>query len=160
MSSIDALHPSARKVAEALVARGVEGPFIEFEASTKSAADAARALECDVGAIASCLVFVLDDDPIVIIKSGASRVDTQKFATLSGGELVRQATPDEVRAATGQPIGGVSPVNWPGDLRVFIDDSLVAFEKIWAACGTPNAVFATSFIELRNLTNATVLTMQ
>jgi prolyl-tRNA editing enzyme YbaK/EbsC (Cys-tRNA(Pro) deacylase) len=160
MSDIEALHPSARKVAEALVACGVHGPFFEFEASTRSAVDAARALECDVGAIASCLVFVLDDDPVVIIKSGASRVDTARFCALIGGDVVRQATPDEVRSATGQPIGGVSPMNWPADLRVFIDDSLANYERIWAACGTPNAVFATSFFELQTLTDATVLTLQ
>jgi prolyl-tRNA editing enzyme YbaK/EbsC (Cys-tRNA(Pro) deacylase) len=160
MSGIDDLHPSARKVADALVARGVDGPFFEFEATTKSAADAARALECDVAAIASCLVFVLDEDPIVIIKSGASRVDTVRFLALAGGEVVRQATPDEVRTATGQPIGGVSPVNWPADLGVYIDDALARYERIWSACGTPNAVFATSFVELQSLTGATILTLQ
>jgi prolyl-tRNA editing enzyme YbaK/EbsC (Cys-tRNA(Pro) deacylase) len=159
MTSIDDLHPSARRVAEALTARGAEGPFIEFAASTKTAADAARALECDVGAIASCLVFVLDDEAVVIIKSGASRVDTEKFAALVGGDTVRQATPDEVRRATGQPIGGVSPINWPGELRVFIDDQLAQYERVWAACGTPNSVFATTFVELRALTGATVLAL-
>jgi prolyl-tRNA editing enzyme YbaK/EbsC (Cys-tRNA(Pro) deacylase) len=159
MSAIDDLHPSARRVAEALSARGVTGPFEEFQASTKTAADAARALECEVGAIASCLVFVLDGEPVVIIKSGASRVDTTKFAELAHGYTVRQATPDEVRAATGQVIGGVSPINWPEDLRVFIDDDLEQYERIWAACGTPNAVFATTFAELRSLTEATVLTL-
>ena len=67
--------------------------------------------------------------------------------------------PDEVRAATGQPIGGVSPVNWPGALRVFIDDSLAAYERVWAACGTPNAVFATTYDELIDLTHATPVTL-
>ncbi|MGB8197121.1 MAG: YbaK/EbsC family protein [Acidimicrobiales bacterium] len=157
MSEIDELHPSARRVAEALVAKGVTGPFIEFTASTKSAADAARALECEVGAIASCLVFVLDDVPVVIIKSGASRVDTKRFAELALGEVVRQATPDEVRTATGQPIGGVSPINWPANLSVFIDDQLEGHAQLWAACGTPNAVFATTFAELQALTDAVVL---
>ena len=141
-------------------ARGVKGPFLEFDASTKSAADAAKALACDVGAIASCLVFILDDEPVVIIKSGAFRVDTGLFVELAHGDAVRQATPDEVRAATGQPIGGVSPVNWPESLRVFIDDSLAAYERVWSACGTPNAVFATTFDELTALTNATALTLR
>jgi prolyl-tRNA editing enzyme YbaK/EbsC (Cys-tRNA(Pro) deacylase) len=160
VSPIDELHPSARRVAEALHTRGVEGPFLEFDATTKTAADAARALECDVGAIASCLVFVLDDEPVVIIKSGAFRVDLELFATLAHGTEVRRASPDEVRAATGQPIGGVSPINWPGDLRVFIDDSLSEFDRVWSACGTPNAVFATTFAELRTLTNATALNLR
>jgi prolyl-tRNA editing enzyme YbaK/EbsC (Cys-tRNA(Pro) deacylase) len=141
------------------MAAGVTGPFLEFDASTKTAADAARALDCEVGAIASCLVFVLDDDPIVIIKSGAFRVDLERFTSLVGGATTRRATPDEVRAATGQPIGGVSPVNWPGELRVFIDDSLGRYEQVWSACGTPNAVFATTFDELLALTGATPITL-
>lgn len=159
MSDLGNLHPSARRVAETLRARGVAGPFLEFDASTKTAADAARALDCDVGAIANCLVFVLDDEPVVIIKSGASRVDTGRFAELANGDAVRRATPEEVRAATGQAIGGVSPINWPEELRVFIDESLSRYERVWSACGTPNAVFATTFAELQALTGATVLSL-
>jgi len=157
---LEELHPSARRVAEALLARGVEGPFLEFDATTKTAADAARALKCDVGAIASCLVFVLDDEPVVIIKSGAFRVDQELFAQLAHGQVVRQATPEEVRAATGQPIGGVSPIGWPEALRVFIDDALADYERVWSACGTPNAVFATTFTQLERLTNATPLSLR
>jgi prolyl-tRNA editing enzyme YbaK/EbsC (Cys-tRNA(Pro) deacylase) len=153
------LHPSARAVADRLVAAGAAGPFLEFRESTKTAADAASALECEVGAIASCLVFVLDGEPVVILKSGAFRVDLARFTSLVGGTETRRATPDEVRAATGQPIGGVSPVNWPGDLRVFIDDSLANYEQLWAACGTPNAVFATDYEELVALINATPITL-
>ena len=154
MSSPDTMHPSAQRVAEELRSRGVAGPFREFAASTKTAADAVATLECEVGAIASCLVFVLDGEPVVVIKSGAFRVDTGKFASLVGAENMRRATPDEVRAATGQAIGGVSPVNWPGPLRVYIDGSLADFGRIWSACGTPNAVFETSYAELSALTHA------
>ena len=160
MVGLDELHPSARRVAEALVERGVKGPFLEFDVTTKTAADAARALGCEVGAIASCLVFVLDDEPIVIVKSGGSRVDQRSFAELVHGEVVRQATPEEVRAATSQPIGGVSPIGWPEALRVFIDDALADHERVWAACGTPNAVFATTFAELERFTNATALSLR
>ena len=67
---------------------------------------------------------------MVVIKSGAFRVDTKKFASLVGAATMRQVTPDEVRSATGQAIGGVSPVKWPGPLRVFIDASLAAFGRI------------------------------
>ena len=148
------LHPSAQRVAEALDAHGVAGPVHQFEISTKTAADAAAALECDLGAIASCLVFVHDDEPVVIIKSGAFRVDVGRFVDLVGGMTLRRATADEVRDATGQPIGGVSPVNWPGPLRVYIDDHLTRFDQIWSACGTPNAVFATTYDELIRLTGA------
>jgi prolyl-tRNA editing enzyme YbaK/EbsC (Cys-tRNA(Pro) deacylase) len=159
VTGLEQLHPSARRVAEALVASGVEGPFLEFDATTKTASDAARALHCDVGAIASCLVFVLDDEPVVIIKSGAHRVDQQLFAELVHGKVLRQATPDEVRAATSQPIGGVSPIGWPEALRVFIDEALARYEPVWAACGTPNAVFASTFAQLQHLTNATALSL-
>lgn len=154
-SEVGALHPSARRVAEVLRERGVRGPIRQFEASTKSAADAAKALDCEVGAIASCLVFLANAQPVVVLKSGAHRVDTKLLASLVGAAEVRQATPDEVRDATGQPIGGVSPVGWPGEIRVFIDETLRAFERVWAACGTPNAVFATNFDELCHLTKAT-----
>jgi prolyl-tRNA editing enzyme YbaK/EbsC (Cys-tRNA(Pro) deacylase) len=157
VSSTDAVHPRARRVVEELRSRGVAGPFREFAASTKTAADAAAALECEVGAIASCLVFVLDGEPVVVIKSGALRVDTGKFASLVGAKNMRQATPDEVRTATGQAIGGVSPVNWPGPLTVYIDGSLAAFGRIWSACGTPNAVFATTYAELSALTNSVAI---
>jgi prolyl-tRNA editing enzyme YbaK/EbsC (Cys-tRNA(Pro) deacylase) len=140
--------------------KGVKGPFREFSASTKTSGDAAQALGCELGAIASCLVFLLDDEPVVILKSGAFRVDTEAFARMTGGTSLRRANADEVRSATGQPIGGVSPVGWPSELRVFIDDSLADHDEIWSACGTPNAVFATTYDELRELTNAVALTLR
>lgn len=159
MEGTEHLHPSAARVARALSERGVEGPVRQFSESTKTSAEAAAALGCELGAIASCLVFVLDDEPVVILKSGAFRVDTVQFAELVGGVALRRASAEEVREATGQPIGGVSPVGWPARLRVFIDDSLASFDEIWSACGTPNAVFATTYDELRRLTSATAVTL-
>ena len=135
MSDVGELHPSAMRVADALRSRGVQGPFREFGVTTKTAADAAAALGCDVGAIASTLVFVVDEQPTVVLKSGAYRVDLERFRQLSGARSVRQASPDEVRAATGQ-------------------------EFIWAACGTPHAVFRTTFDELRSLTGAITATLR
>jgi prolyl-tRNA editing enzyme YbaK/EbsC (Cys-tRNA(Pro) deacylase) len=159
VSGVDGLHPSAARVARLLRDAGVNGPYREFTASTKTSADAALALGCELGAIASCLVFVLDDEPVVILKSGAFRVEPESFARQVGGTSLRRANADEVRDATGQPIGGVSPVGWPSELRVFIDDSLAHYDEIWSACGTPNAVFATTYDELRALTNAVALTL-
>ena len=155
----DGLHASAQRVADALAARGARGPFREFTASTKTAADAALALHCEVGAIASCLVFVVDDEPVVVIKSGAFRVDTVALCAFTGGTSARQATPDEVRHATGQPIGGVSPTGWPSALRVFLDQALATYDQLWAACGTPNCVFATTYDELHDLTGATPIAL-
>ncbi len=127
------LHPSAQRIVEALRARGAKGPFREFAVPTKTAADAAAALGCDVGAIASTLIFVIDDEPVVVLKSGAFRVDVELLSQHAGATSVRQASSDEVRAATGQAIGGVSPVGWPRALRTYIDDSLAQYERVWAA---------------------------
>ncbi len=160
MIGAEGLHPSAARVADALEAHGVAGPVHQFDVSTKTAADAAVALGCDLGAIASCLVFMHDDEPVVIIKSGAFRVDVERFVALAGGTTLRRASADEVRDATGQPIGGVSPVNWPGPLRVYIDDYLARFSQVWSACGTPNAVFATTYDELIQLTGAQPITLE
>lgn len=154
------LHPSAQRVVEALRVRGVKGPFREFAVPTKTAADAAAALGCDVGAIASTLIFVIDDEPVAVLKSGAFRVDVEMLGQHAGASSVRQASPDEVRAATGQAIGGVSPVGWPQALRTFVDESLAQYEHVWAACGTPNAVFCTSFDELVSLTGATAISLR
>jgi prolyl-tRNA editing enzyme YbaK/EbsC (Cys-tRNA(Pro) deacylase) len=132
----------------------VTGEVRQFAASTKTAQEAATALGCALGAIASCLVFVADGEPIVVVTSGVHRVDTVFLAASIGVSSIRMATASEVRAATGQPIGGVAPVNWPGSLRVFLDQDLSAHDEIWSAAGTPNAVFPTTFDELRGLASA------
>jgi prolyl-tRNA editing enzyme YbaK/EbsC (Cys-tRNA(Pro) deacylase) len=158
--SVEDLHPTAQRVVNDLKSRGVEGPFREFSVPTKTAADAAAALGCEVGAIASTLVFLVDDEPVVVIKSGAFRVDLEKLGEAAGGTRVRQATPEEVREATGQAIGGVSPVGWPKSLRTFIDDSLRQYLVVWAACGTPNAVFCTTFEQLQSITGANEISLR
>jgi prolyl-tRNA editing enzyme YbaK/EbsC (Cys-tRNA(Pro) deacylase) len=150
-----ALHPSAQRVADALAAAGVHGEVREFTQSTKTSADAAAALGCELAAIASCLVFMSDDEPIVVITSGAHRVDTAFLARDVGAATIRMANASEVRAATGQPIGGVAPINWPARLRVYLDSDLEQHAEIWSAAGTPNAVFPTTFDELRWLSSAT-----
>ena len=95
----------------------------------------------------------------MVIKSGVFRVDLVKLCERAGTTSARQASPDEVREATGQSIGGVSPAGWPRPLRVFIDDSLEQFDRLWSACGTPNAVFATDYDELRVLTDASPISL-
>lgn len=135
-------------------AAGVDGKVRQFEASTRTSAEAALPLGCELGAIVSCLVFMADDAPIAVMTSGAHRVDTSHLGFAIGAAKVRMASTTEVRAATGQPIGGVAPINWPARLRVYIDQDLERHEEIWSAAGTPNAVFPTSFDELRRLTCA------
>jgi prolyl-tRNA editing enzyme YbaK/EbsC (Cys-tRNA(Pro) deacylase) len=122
----------------------------EFDTSTRTAAHAAAAL----GAVANSLVFMADGAPVLIFASGAHRVDTAIVAANRGWAELRRASPDEVRDATGQPIGGVVPVGHPAKLTALIDTALAGYETIWASAGTPNSVFATTFAELARLAGA------
>lgn len=159
MTASGELHPSAQRVADALKRAGVLGSIREFSSSTKTSADAAAVLTCDVAAIASTLVFIADEEPIVVIKSGAHRVDVVHLARQLGVNDIRQANAKEVRTITGQPIGGVAPVGWPAAPRVVIDVSLEPLGEIWSAAGTPYAVFPTTFTELRRVTGASPVTV-
>lgn len=152
-------HPNAQRVAEILAAAGAGGAVREFDESTRTAKDAAAALGCPVGAIASSLVFMADGDPLLIVTSGAHRVDTDLVAAALGITELRQAKPDEVRAATGFPIGGVAPVGHPRPVRTLVDAHLREYDVLWAAAGTPRAVFSTTFDELVRLTGAEEVTV-
>ena len=107
-----------------------------------TAAAAAAALGVEVGQIANSLVFDADGDPLLVLTSGAHRVDTGKVAALIGVRRVRRASPDFVRAATGQAIGGVAPVGHPVPLRTLVDRDLAQYDEVWAAGGIPHAVSA------------------
>ncbi len=113
-----------------------------------TAAAAAAALGVEVGQIANSLVFDSDGEPLLVLTSGAHRVDTGKVTALVGATRVRRATPGFVRAATGQVIGGVAPVGHPAPLRTLVDRALAAFDEVWAAGGIAHAVFPTTFTEL------------
>jgi prolyl-tRNA editing enzyme YbaK/EbsC (Cys-tRNA(Pro) deacylase) len=113
-----------------------------------TAAAAAAALGVEVGQIANSLVFDADGTPLLVLTSGAHRVDTDKVAALIGAQRVRRASPAFVRTATGQAIGGVSPVGHPAPLRTLVDRDLAQYAEIWAAGGIPHAVFPTTFAEL------------
>lgn len=154
------MHQRVQHVADVLRTLGVRGSVRELTSSTRTAAEAAAALGCPVGAIANSLVFVADDDePVLALASGAHRVDMELLAAAFAAARCRRATPDEVLQATGQPIGGVSPVGHPSGLRAVIDVSLRAHPTLWAAAGTPNAVFETTYDELRRLAGATEATI-
>ncbi len=153
------MHPSAARVQAALAARGVTGVVREFAEPTRTSAEAAAALGCQLGAIAMCLVVVADGRPVVVIKSGSHRADLAHLAAQLGAAEVRQATAAEVRSTTGQPIGGVAPVNWPTSPDVLIDVALRDHDEVWSAAGTPNAVFPTTYDELCRLTDATPVTV-
>jgi prolyl-tRNA editing enzyme YbaK/EbsC (Cys-tRNA(Pro) deacylase) len=149
---IDALPRRSQEVARALAGAGVAGQVRELAESTRTAAEAARALGCEVGAIASSLVFLCDDEPVLVLTSGAHRVDTEYLAAQLGRSAVRLAAAEQVRNVTGQAIGGVAPVGHPVRLRTIVDQSLTEYPQVWAAAGTPRTVFPTTAAELVRIT--------
>ncbi|WKU07574.1 YbaK/EbsC family protein [Micromonospora sp. HUAS LYJ1] len=120
-----------------------------------TAAAAAEALGVAVGAIANSLVFDADGTPLLVLTSGAHRVDTAGLAAGLGVTHLRRATPDFVRTHTGQVIGGVAPVGHPGPLRTLVDTALAGYPQVWAAGGVPQAVFPTTYPELLRITGGT-----
>jgi prolyl-tRNA editing enzyme YbaK/EbsC (Cys-tRNA(Pro) deacylase) len=149
------MHPSAMHVAAVLRERGVAGDVRELPEPAPTAATAAAQLGCEVGAIANSLVFSADGAPLLVLTSGAHRVDTSRVAALIGAANVKRADPDFVRQATGQAIGGVAPVGHPAPLRTLVDRWLASYEVVWAAGGHAHTVFPTSFAELVRITDGT-----
>ncbi|PVE76129.1 YbaK/EbsC family protein [Microbacterium testaceum] len=152
----DALPARSRLVAAALRDARIAGEIVVLPDAASTAALAAAALGIEVGAIANSLVFWSDDVPLLVMTSGAHRVDTTALAERLGRGAIRRATPEQVLAATGQPIGGVAPTGHPAALTTIVDEDLAAFDEIWAAGGTPHTVFPLTFDELVRLTGGTV----
>ena len=150
------LHPNAQKVATALQNLGVAGQVRELDDAARTAQEAAALLGIDVGAVCNSLIFNSDGEPLLVLTSGAHRADTGLLAELVSATSVQRATPDFVRDATGQPIGGVSPVGHPAPIRTIIDSMLGNFETVWAAGGHPHYVFPTTYEELVRITDGTV----
>lgn len=149
----------SRAIDRFLEAASVLGHPVEvrrFPEGTKTAADAARAIGCDVGQIVKSLVFMADDEPVLALTSGGNRVDTNRLARLVGASHVRRATPEEARSATGFAVGGTPPFGFPGPVRAFLDRDLLADAEVWAAAGTPDSVFRTTPEELLRTTGAEV----
>jgi prolyl-tRNA editing enzyme YbaK/EbsC (Cys-tRNA(Pro) deacylase) len=121
--------------------RGLSIEVREFPQGTKTAEAAARAVGCEVGQIVKSLVFAADGTPFVALTSGANRADTARLAEVLGVSEVRRASPEEARAATGFAIGGTPPFGYPGPVRVLMDRDLLGYDVLWAAAGTPQAVF-------------------
>lgn len=149
------LHRNAQRVADILAERGATGRVRMFAEPVTTAAGAAERVGCEVGAIANSLVFDAGGEPVLILTSGAHRVDTARVAKELGVEKVRRADPEFVKDATGQPIGGVAPVGHPRPIRTLVDVWLARYETVWAAAGHPNTVFPTTFDELVRLTGGT-----
>jgi prolyl-tRNA editing enzyme YbaK/EbsC (Cys-tRNA(Pro) deacylase) len=149
------MHPSAANVAAVLAQNEVPGQVTELPAAAPTAAAAAAQLGCEVGAIANSLVFNADGEPLLILTSGAHRVDTAAVAAQLGVSSVRRADPEFVRSSTGQAIGGVAPVGHPQQIRTLVDRWLQRHDVVWAAAGHPHTVFPTSFAELVRITGGT-----
>lgn len=145
-------HPAVTSVVEALRERGVTGEVRWLDEAARTAVDAAAALGTTVGAIANSLVFTLDDEPVLIMTSGAHRVDTAWLGEQLGGRLKR-ADADVVRAATGQVIGGVAPVGHPTPIRTWVDTALADHDQLWAAAGHAHTVFPLTYDELLTITD-------
>jgi len=152
----DALPRAAMAVVEAGRELGLEMDVREFPEGTRTAADAAAAIGCAVDQIVKSLVFVADDRPVVVLTSGANRVDVAKVARATGAVTVRKADAQEVRAATGYAIGGTPPFGHARRLDVLVDPHLGRFDTVWAAAGTPRHVFPAAAGELVRVTGGRV----
>ncbi|MEU4574090.1 YbaK/EbsC family protein [Nonomuraea sp. ATR24] len=149
------LPANAIRVEAALRSLGAAGEIVVLPEKAPTAATAAAQLGCEVGAIANSLIFDADGEPLLVLTSGAHRVDVELVARTAGVRKVRRATPEFVREATGQPIGGVAPVGHPAPVRTLVDTWLGKHEVVWAAGGHPHTVFPTTFDELVRITGGT-----
>jgi len=152
------LSSSAKRVQDALTAIGVKLQVLELPASTRTSAEAAEAVGCQVGQIAKSLIFKtqLSEQPVLVIASGANRVSEDRLAAIIG-EPIAKADANFVREHTGFAIGGVPPVGHPEKLQTFIDEDLLGYQEIWAAAGTPHAIFRLTPQELITLTGGLVI---
>jgi prolyl-tRNA editing enzyme YbaK/EbsC (Cys-tRNA(Pro) deacylase) len=152
------MHPNITVVQDALAAADARDGAGEPSAvrvlpdAVTTAAAAAEALGVEVGQIANSLVFAAGDEPVLVMTSGAHRVDTAKVAATLGVTALARAKPEFVREHTGQPIGGVAPLGHPKPLRTLVDTALAAYDEIWAAGGIPHAVFPTTYAQLVRFT--------
>ena len=132
---------SLERVRVFLTARGLEGGLVSFgDRSTKTCELAAEAVGCEVGQIVKSLVFAADEEPVLALVAGDRRGDTKAIGRLLGAGSVRFADAETVRAATGYAIGGVSPYDLPAGLTVLVDDSLLRFDTVYTAAGTPSSM--------------------
>jgi prolyl-tRNA editing enzyme YbaK/EbsC (Cys-tRNA(Pro) deacylase) len=149
------MHPSNQRVLDAVEAAGIVPRMVWLDEHARTAPLAAAQIGCAVGAIANSLVFDHDGEPLLVMASGAARVDTDLVARTVGAERVERASAGFVRDATGMAIGGVAPTGHPRRLPALVDTDLQEFDEIWAAGGTPDTVMALTFEELVRLTGGT-----
>ncbi len=152
------LSPSAQKVQQALQALGMTLEVVELPDSTRTAIEAAQAVGCQVGQIVKSLVFKTkhSQQPLLVIASGSNRVD-EKLIEARLGEPLGKADAEFVRQQTGFAIGGVPPLGHASPLLTFIDQDLLQYERVWAAAGTPHAVFELNPADLTRMTGGEII---
>lgn len=153
----DPQHPSIRNVEARLDDLGIETEIRHIPEGARTAAEAAFALGVEVGQIANSLVFTADGEPLLVMTSGAHRVNTAALAERTGRESIDRADAETVRRATGQAIGGVAPVGHPAPLPTLVDRALERYDELWAAAGHSHAVFRLTFDELVRITGGIVV---
>jgi prolyl-tRNA editing enzyme YbaK/EbsC (Cys-tRNA(Pro) deacylase) len=152
---------SVARVRDALAKFGLAAEIKEFDASTRTSADAAAAIGCEVAQIAKSVLFRAKSDnrAVLVVASGTNRVDEKKLAVALNDGIGR-ADAEFVRGATGFAIGGVAPVGHTGPVTIFIDEDLRLYGEIWAAAGSPNAVFRLTPSDLERITNGRVIAVK
>jgi prolyl-tRNA editing enzyme YbaK/EbsC (Cys-tRNA(Pro) deacylase) len=152
-------HPNVIAVRDALESAGTSAEITILGEAVHTAPLAAAALGIEVGQIANSLIFDADGEPLLVLTSGAHRVDTAKVAALIGVGKLKRATPEFVRQHTGQAIGGVAPVGHPKPVRTLVDVDLGQYPQVWAAAGVPQSIFPITYPELVRVTDGTPATV-
>ena len=155
------LSTSARKVQDALSARGFVCQVVELPGSTRTAKEAAQSIGCSVEQIVKSLIFKgkQSDRPVLVVASGSNRVNEKRLGELAG-EPITKADADFVRKHTGFAVGGVPPISYLEPIETFIDEDLLGYAEIWAAAGTPFAVFRLTPSDLPAMTGGQVVSIK
>lgn len=152
------ISPTAQKIQDALRSLGYDYTVVEHAESTRTAQEAADRAGCELGQIVKSLIFQGKDSgkPILVLTSGANRVDEKRISEYAGERIVR-ADADFVRAATGFAIGGIPPIAHAQPIETYIDEDFLPFATVWAAAGTPNAIFELKTEDLQKMTDGKVV---
>jgi prolyl-tRNA editing enzyme YbaK/EbsC (Cys-tRNA(Pro) deacylase) len=158
MNDQKSLKKSAQSVQDALDAKNIKASVIELPSSTRTAQDAAQSINCEIGQIVKSLIFKTKNsgEPILILASGPNRVNEAKIEECIGERIVK-ADADFTKEVTGFAIGGIPPIGHKQPIRTLIDQDLMNHQEVWAAAGTPNAIFCIQSNNLQELTHGEII---
>jgi prolyl-tRNA editing enzyme YbaK/EbsC (Cys-tRNA(Pro) deacylase) len=159
--TLSKLQKSATCVQDAFIEKGLDFKVIELDASTRTAQDAAIAIGCEVAQIVKSLIFCTmeSNQPLLVLTSGINRVNEKTIANYVG-EKIKKAEAEFTRAVTGYAIGGIPPLGHKSEIKTLIDEDLLQYNEIWAAAGTPHAVFCLNSSSLQEVTNGVILNIK